>query len=239
MIRFLLVLLSLSVFADNEVYVNQVGNSATIDLEQIGSSNLIGGTSATSGSMTALDLDGVSMTLDINQIGSSNIFRSDGIDADDFTGFFEFDGDSNVMDILVNSSGTLDASYGDFNVDVTGSSNTFDLKVAENSNSSYLNLDWIITGDSNTFDFDIDYENATNYVDVNGSTNDITFSGSGYSGTTSSDSGYFYLDLDGSSNTIDITQASTLARDYIKLETTTSNSNICIIQNDGGTTTTC
>ena len=239
MIRFLLVLLSLSAFADNEVYVNQVGNSATIDLEQIGSSNLIGGTSATSGSMTALDLDGVSMTLDINQIGSSNIFRSDGIDADDFTGFFEFDGDSNVMDILVNSSGTLDASYGDFNVDVTGSSNTFDLKVAENSNSSYLNLDWIITGDSNTFDFDIDYENATNYVDVNGSTNDITFSGSGYSGTTSSDSGYFYLDLDGSSNTIDITQASTLARDYIKLETTTSNSNICIIQNDGGTTTTC
>jgi hypothetical protein len=239
MIRFLLVLLSLSVFADNEVYVNQVGNSATIDLEQIGSSNLIGGTSATSGSMTALDLDGVSMTLDINQIGSSNIFRSDGIDADDFTGFFEFDGDSNVMDILVNSSGTLDASYGDFNVDVTGSSNTFDLKVAESSNSSYLNLDWIITGDSNTFDFDIDYENATNYVDVNGSTNDITFSGSGYSGTTSSDSGYFYLDLDGSSNTIDITQASTLARDYIKLETTTSNSNICIIQNDGGTTTTC
>ena len=232
MIRFLLVLLSLSAFADNEVYVNQVGNSATIDLEQIGSSNLIGGTSATSGSMTALDLDGVSMTLDINQIGSSNIFRSDGIDADDFTGFFEFDGDSNVMDILVNSSGTLDASYGDFNVDVTGSSNTFDLKVAENSNSSYLNLDWIITGDSNTFDFDIDYENATNYVDVNGSTNDITFSGSGYSGTTSSDSGYFYLDLDGSSNTIDITQASTLARDYIKLETTTSNSNICITQND-------
>ena len=50
MIRFLLVLLSLSAFADNEVYVNQVGNSATIDLEQIGSSNLIGGTSATSGS---------------------------------------------------------------------------------------------------------------------------------------------------------------------------------------------
>ena len=227
------------VAADNEIYIDQSGNSASIDLEQLGSSNLIGGTQAVSGTMTALDLDGVSMTLDINQIGSSNLFRSDAIDGDNFTGFFEFDGDSNVMDILVNSSGTLDASYGDFNVDVTGSSNTFDLKVAENSNSSYLNLDWIITGDSNTFDFDIDYENATNYVDVNGSTNDITFSGSGYSGTTSSDSGYFYLDLDGSSNTIDITQASTLARDYIKLETTTSNSNICIIQNDGGTTTTC
>ena len=84
----LVLFLSLSVFADNEIYVDQSGNSASIDLEQLGSSNLIGGTSAVSGTMTALDLDGVSMTLDINQIGSSNIFRSDAIDGDNFTGFF-------------------------------------------------------------------------------------------------------------------------------------------------------
>ena len=239
MIRFLLVLLSLSVFAYNEVYVNQVGNSATIDLEQLGSSNLIGGTSATSGSMTALDLDGVSMTLDINQIGSSNLFRSDAIDGDNFTGFFEFAGDSNTFDILMNSTGLITADYVDLNIDVTGSSNTFDLKIAENDDASYLNLDWIITGGSNTFDFDIDYENATNYMDVNGSSNDITFNGSGYSGTTSTDSGYFYLDLDGSTNTINVTQASTLARDWVKIESTASNSNICVIQNDQGTTTSC
>ena len=226
-------------FADNEIYVNQVGNSATIDLEQLGSSNLIGGTSATSGTMTALDLDGVSMTLDINQIGSSNLFRSDAIDGDNFTGFFEFAGDSNAFDILMNSTGLITADYVDLNIDVTGSSNTFDLKIAESDDSSYLNLDWIITGGSNTFDFDIDYENATNYMDVNGSSNDITFSGSGYSGTTSADSGYFYLDLDGSSNTIDVTQSSTLARDWVKIESTASNSNICVIQNDQGTTTSC
>ena len=231
--------MSLSMVADNEIYVDQTGNSATIDLEQLGSSNLIGGTSAETGSMTALDLDGVSMTLDINQIGASNIFRSDAIDGDNFTGFFEFTGDSNVFDILMDSTGLINSDYVNMNINVTGSSNTFDLAVAENSDASYLDLDWIITGGTNAFDFDIDYANAINYVDVNGSSNTINFSGSGYAGTTSSDSGYFYLDLDGSSNTLDITQSSTLARDYIKLITNTSNSNICITQNDQGTSTSC
>lgn len=232
-------LTALPTFADNEIYVDQSGSTASIDLEQLGSSNLIGGTSAVSGTMTALDLDGISLTLDINQIGSNNIFRSDGIDADNLTAFFEFDGDSNVMDILLNSTGLISADYIDLNIDVTGGSNTFDIKIAENSDSSYLDLDWIILGDSNDFDFDIDYANAINYVDINGGSNTINFTGSGYSGTTSSDSGYFYLDLDGSSNTLNVIQSSTLARDWLKIETTTSNSNICITQNDGGTATGC
>ena len=231
--------MSLSLVADNEISVTQSGNSATIDLEQQGGSNLIGGTSAETGSMTALDLDGVSMILDINQIGASNVFRSDAIDGDNFTGFFEFTGDSNVFDILMDSTGLIDSDYVNMNINVTGSSNTFDLAVAEDDGASYLDLDWIITGGSNAFDFDIDYANAINYVDVNGSSNTINFSGSGYAGTTSADSGYFYLDLDGSSNTLDITQSSTLARDYIKLITNTSNSNICITQNDQGTSTSC
>ena len=235
----IILFMSLSLVADNEISVTQSGNSATIDLEQQGSSNLIGGTSAETGSMTALDLDGVSMILDINQIGASNVFRSDAIDGDNFTGFFEFTGDSNVFDILMDSTGLIDSDYINMNINVTGSSNTFDLAVAEDDDASYLDLDWIITGGSNAFDFDIDYANAINYVDVNGCSNTINFSGSGYAGTTSSDSGYFYLDLDGSSNTLDITQSSTLARDYIKLITNTSNSNICITQNDQGTSTSC
>ena len=235
----LLLFLSLSVFADNEIYVDQSGNTASIDLEQLGSSNLIGGTSAVSGTMTALDLDGVSMILDINQIGSSNIFRSDAIDGDNFTGYFEWNGDSNVMDILMNSTGLISADYVNLNIDVTGSSNEFDIAIAENADSSYLDLDWVILGDSNVLDFDIDYENAINYLDINGSSNAIDFIASGYSGTTSADSGYFYLDLDGSSNDIDITQSSTLARDYLKLITNTSNSSICIVQDDSGTATSC
>ena len=230
---------ALQTYADNEIYVDQSGNTASIDLEQLGSSNLIGGSSAVSGTMTALDLDGISMTLDINQIGSNNIFRSDAIDGDNFTGFFEFDGDSNVMDILLNSTGLISADYINLYLDVTGSSNELDLKIAEDADSSYLDLDWTILGGSNEFDFDIDYANAINFVDVNGSSNTINFTASGYSGNTSSDSGYFYLDLDGSSNTFNVIQSSTLARDWLKIEANTSNSNICVTQNDGGTTVGC
>ena len=153
----LVLFLSLSVFADNEIYVDQSGNSASIDLEQLGSSNLITGTSGVSGTLTALDLDGVSMTLDINQIGSSNIFRSDAIDGDNFTGYFEWNGDSNVMDILMNRTGLISADYVNLNIDVTGSSNEFDIAIAENADSSYLYLDWVILGDSNVLDFDIYY----------------------------------------------------------------------------------
>jgi len=235
----LVALISVFTFADNEIYVDQSGNTASIDLEQLGSSNLIGGSSAVSGTMTALDLDGISMTLDINQIGSSNIFRSDAIDGDNFTGFFEFDGDSNVMDILLNSTGLISADYINLYLYVTGSSNEFDLEIAENADSSYLDLDWTILGDSNELNFDIDYANAINFVDINGGSNTINFTASGYSGNTSSDSGYFYMDLDVSSNTFNIIQSSTLAKDWLKIETTTSNSNICITQNDGGTTTGC
>ena len=234
-----LLFLCAGLYADNEIFVTQTGSNASVDLEQLGGSNLIGGTSAVSGTMTALDLDGASMILDINQIGSSNIFRSDAIDGSNFTGFFEFDGDSNVWDLLVDSTGLLGSDYINMNIDVTGSSNVADIKIAENAAADYLDLDWIVTGDSNQFDFDIDYENATNYMDVNGSSNTINFNGSGFAGNSQATSGYFYMDLDGSSNTFNVTQASTLARDWLKITSNGSNSNICIVQNDGGVATSC
>ena len=138
-----------------------------------------GGATAAAGSMTALDLDGATMTLDINQIGDSNKFLGD-ITADTFTGFFEFDGDSNTFNIQTDPTNTYGADSGNFNVDVTGSSNTFTLDVATNDLAGTLDLDWIIQGDSNTFDFDIDYDTATNYVDVDGDSNTINFDGDGY-----------------------------------------------------------
>ena len=144
-------------YADNEVYVDQSGNNANIDIEQLGSSNIIGGLNAVSGTMTAFDLDGLNLTLDINQIGSSNKFLGD-IYGDSITGFFEFDGDSNTFDIQVDPTNTYGADSGNYNVDVTGSSNDFNLNVGTNALASTLDLDWIINGDSNTFDFDIDYK---------------------------------------------------------------------------------
>ena len=142
--------------ADNEIYVDQSGATANIDLEQLGSGNIMGGLNSVAGTLTALDLDGLNLTLDINQIGDSNKFLGD-ILGDNITGFFEFDGDSNTFTIQADPTNT----YGiDSNTD----------------------LDWIINGDSNTFDFDINYDSGTSYVDVDGDSNTVNFTGSGYAG---------------------------------------------------------
>jgi len=229
----LVMLMSASTYgADNEIYVSQAGANANIDLEQLGSSNIIGGLDSVAGTLTPLDLDGINLTLDINQIGNSNSFLGD-IYGDNVTGFFEFDGDSNSFTIQADPNNTFGVSSSNYNVDVTGSSNTFTLDTGTSALSETLDLDWIVQGDSNTFDFDINYDGATNYVDVDGDSNTVNFTGSGYAG------GYFYLDQTGSSRTFDITQSSTLAADWLKILSTGSSGSVCIIQDDSGTATSC
>ena len=112
--------------ADNEIYVDQSGATANIDLEQLGSGNIIGGLQSSAGNMNPLDLDGLTMTLDINQIGDTNKFLGD-IYGDSITGFFEFDGDSNTFTIQGDPTNTFGIDNSNYNVDVTGSSNTFTL----------------------------------------------------------------------------------------------------------------
>lgn len=229
----LVMLMSASTYgADNEIYVSQAGANANIDLEQLGSSNIIGGLDSVAGTLTPLDLDGINLTLDINQIGNTNKFLGD-IYGDNVTGFFEFDGDSNTFTIQADPNDTYGISSSNYNVDVTGSSNTFTLDTGTSALSETLDLDWIVQGDSNTFDFDINYDGATNYVDVDGDSNTVNFTGSGYAG------GYFYLDQTGSSRTFDITQSSTLAADWLKILSTGSNGTVCIVQDDSGTATSC
>ena len=218
--------------ADNEIYIDQSGATANIDLEQLGSGNIIGGLNSVAGTLTALDLDGLNLTLDVNQIGDSNTFLGD-ILGDSITGFFEFDGDSNAFTIQVDPTNTYGADNSDFNVDATGSSNTFTLDVGTSAMASNTDLDWIINGSSNTLDFDINYDSGTSYVDVDGDSNSITFTGSGYAG------GYFYLDQTGNSRTFNIQQLSTLDNDWLKILSTGNSGTVCVIQNDGGTTVGC
>ena len=232
LLSLLIVASALAFGADNEIFVEQAGATANIDLEQLGSGNIIGGTNAVAGTMTPLDLDGSSMTLDINQIGDSNKFLGD-ILADSLTGFFEFDGDSNTFNIQVDPSNTYGADSSNLNVDVTGTSNTFTLDLATVAMASTTDLDWIIQGDSNTLDFDIDYDSGTSFVDIDGDSNSVTFDGDGYAG------GYFYLDQTGNSRTFNIDQQSTLDNDWLRINSTGSNGTVCVVQSDGGLSTSC
>jgi hypothetical protein len=218
--------------ADNEIYVDQSGATANMDLEQLGNSNIIGGLNSVAGTLTALDLDGLNLTLDINQIGNSNKFLGD-ILGDNITGFFEFDGDSNAFTIQGDPTDTYGIDSSNYNVTTTGNSNTFTLDTGTSALAATLDLDWIIQGDSNTFDFDINYDGATNYVDVDGDSNTVNFTGSGYAG------GYFYLDQTGNSRTFNVTQGSTLVADWLKITSVGNSGTVCVVQNDQGTSTSC
>ena len=228
-----MLILSVSIYGDdNEIYIDQSGDTSNIDLEQLGSGNIIGGLDSTAGSLTPLDLDGDSLNLILNQIGDSNTFLGD-ILGDNITGYFNFDGNSNAFTIQVVPTNTYGADGSNFNVQTTGDSNTFSLDVATNAMASNTDLDWIINGSSNTLSFDIDIDGATSYLDIDGDSNTVTYDGDGYA------NGYFYLDQTGNSRTFNIQQQSTLASDWLKIISNGNSGTLCIIQDDNGTAVGC
>ncbi len=229
----LLLLLSRSLIADdNEIYVDQVGATANIDLEQLGSGNIIGGLLSTHGSMTPFDLDGTAMTLDVNQIGNNNKMLGD-INSDTFTGVFDFDGDTNSYTIQVDPTNTYSADNSNVNVDVDGNTNTFTLDLATASLASGADIDWIIQGDSNQINSDLDVDSATQYIDLDGDSNTVTYDGDGYAGA------YFKLEQDGNSRAFTVDQQSTLDNDWLRINSWGSNGTICVNQDDQGTSVGC
>jgi len=221
--------------ADNEIYIDQSGATANIDIEQLGISNLIGGLSSSAGSLNPLDLDGTSMTLDINMIGATNKFFGD-IYADSFVGDYNFTGSSNTFTIQVDPSNTYGGDSSDQQVDVTGAGNTFVLNQGTSALAASLNLDWVIQGSNNTITSNINIDGATNYVDIDGSDNALTYTGTG---VTASAGGYFYLDQTGGNRTFNIQQLSTQDNDWLKIISVGSSGTLCVIQNDQGTGTGC
>ena len=235
------VLLSLSLLssavlaADNEIYITQSGATANIDIEQLGISNLIGGLSSSAGSLTAFDLDGASMTLDINMIGATNKFFGD-IWADSFTGNYNFTGSTNLFTIQVDPTNTYGADSSNHQVAVTGASNTMTLNQGTSALAATLDLDWIIQGSNNTITSNINIDGATNFMDIDGSDNTVTYTGTG---VTASAGGYFYLDHTGGSRTFNVQQLSTQDNDWLKITSVGSSGTVCVIQNDQGSSLGC
>ena len=162
-LKILILFFTTVIVADNEIYIDQSGATANLDIEQQGGSNLIGGLLSTVNSLTPLDLDGSLMTLDINQIGSNNKFLGD-IWADNYTGFFNFAGDGNIFTMQTDPSNTFGADNSNVNVQVTGSTNNLTFNQATAALASNLDLDWIIQGSGNNITASLDIDGATNYM---------------------------------------------------------------------------
>ena len=154
---------------DNEINIDQAGDTLVLYIDQIGYGNKMGLNNFSSGS-SAMPITGSSLTFNIDQIGNENLLYGPFI-ADTSTITLEWTGDSNVWDWNVGYQGSAD----DMNMvsDITGDSNQMNLDVGYFASAERLDFDLTVIGSSNVFDVDIDVDDAVWNFDVTGGTNNI------------------------------------------------------------------
>lgn len=201
-IAFLFLLCPVVLFAgtnDNEIKLDQSGDTLKLYVDQIGYGNKICGSISSGACASDWVLTGNTVTMDIDMIGNLNqIFGPTLFDSTDVD--LKFTGNSNIWDWNVGYGGSADSSVLD--VDITGSSNTFDIDWGYSASAERLDFDLDITGGSNVWNIDIENDDATWNVDVIGSSNNFV--------TSMSDGAYNSLTMEfiGSNGDIDIIQSS-------------------------------
>lgn len=155
---------------DNEVFLQQSGDSLTLTIDQQGYGNKFGGTISSGSVATDMILTGTSITFNLDQIGNSNQLFGPAI-LDTSTIDMTFTGDSNIFDWNIGASGDSDNS--DYDIAVTGSSNTFDFDQGGAASANYLDMDLTLIGSSNAFFMDIDSDQAKWEMEITGSSNNI------------------------------------------------------------------
>jgi hypothetical protein len=214
---------------DNEINIDQTGDTLTLYIDQYGYGNKIG-LNDFSSSSTPMTVSGSSLTINIDQIGNENLLFGPLI-ADSSTYNLLFTGDSNSYDWNIGYVGSSDTSAID--VDFTGDSNTMDFDQGYNASAERLDMDLTLLGDTNIFDVDIDVDDAIWNFDITGASNNIN--------TMQKDGGEQEINvtLSGDSADIDINQMSgtcatgvTTCNGIITLDVTSDNATIQINQKD-------
>ena len=214
---------------DNEINIDQTGDTLTLYIDQYGYGNKIG-LDDFSSSSSPMSVTGSSLNINIDQIGNENLLFGT-IAADSSTYNLLFTGDSNSWDWDIGYIGSSDSSAID--VDITGDSNVMDFDQGYNASAERLDLDLNVLGSTNIFDVDIDVDDAIWNVDITGASNNIN--------TMQKDGGEqeINLTLSGDSADIDINQMSgtcatgvTTCNGIITLDVTSDNATIQINQKD-------
>ena len=152
---------------DNEILLEQVGDTLTLTIIQDGYGNKISG-DATEAS--DLIVTGTSLTIDIDQIGNSNKFYGP-ITADSFIMNWTFTGDSNIWDNSIGANASADS--GNILVDITGDSNNVNFDLGSVVSAERLDMDFTVLGSTNVFAIDIEVDDATWNFDVTGDGNNF------------------------------------------------------------------
>jgi hypothetical protein len=235
--RYLLGLLSLTLSSfvlgnasdDNEINIEQSGDTLTIYIDQVGYGNKIG-LDDYSVSSSATPITGTSLTFDIDQIGNGNLLFGT-VTSNSSTYNLIWTGDSNSWDWNIGVVGSSDSTAID--VDMTGDSNTMDFDQGSTASAERLDMDLTLVGSSNVFDVDVETDDVTWDFDILGSSNDInTLQNDGYYQTIT-------VELDGDGADIDINQISgtcpqgiTSCKGIVTLDVTSDNATIQINQKD-------
>ena len=182
---------------DNEIMIEQSGDTLTLYIDQIGYGNKIG-LDDFSSSGSDMTITGSSLTFDIDMIGNQNLIYGPVVmDSSSLT--FSLTGDLNEVDWNIGYIGSSDDS--DYNFDITGDSNTFDIDQGYVYSAERLDADLILVGSSNVFDLDFEADDSTWNFDITGSSNDInTLQNDGAQSLT--------VVYDGDSGDVDINQIS-------------------------------
>jgi len=214
---------------DNEINIEQSGDTLTIYIDQVGYGNKIG-LDDYSVSSSATPITGTSLTFDIDQIGNENLLFGT-VTSNSSTYNLIWTGDSNSWDWNIGVVGSSDSTAID--VDITGDSNTMDFDQGSVASAERLDMDLTLVGSSNVFDVDVETDDVTWNFDVLGSSNDInTLQNDGYYQTLT-------VELDGDGADIDINQISgtcpqgiTSCKGIVTLDVTSDNATIQINQKD-------
>jgi hypothetical protein len=221
--------------ADNEIYIDQVGGTSTIVIEQDGSNNLVGGDASqiAAGAPSKFILNGDNINFNSVFSGSSNkLFGA--IYGDNTVVDLDVTGSSNNITFDVDPDNVYGAGSGDFQIDISGGNNTIDWGFGRNDAASNADVDLLLDGDFNTANISV--SDVTLNWDFATSNSTLDYTATGYDGHTATITG------DGDYMNLDLIQSSTLSSDTIEIEfdgngTSTSNSVICIQQSDSGTAT--
>ena len=180
--------------ANNSIYITQSGGSSalTMNIDQIGNSNVVGTTSA------RVSLAGTSMTVDVDQIGDSNVIAATIAQGASSSFTLRSTGDSNTQTLAV--GGTGDTAGSDFDFAAVGDSNVLLYTQGDTATSTGANADFDITGTSNNLNVKCNVVGCVNSWEISGDGNDID--------TTQANNSDHSItaNITGNSNNIDVDQ---------------------------------
>ena len=215
---------------DNEIMIQQSGDTLTLYIDQVGYGNKIG-LDDFSSSGSDMTIVGSGLTFDIDMLGNQNLIYGP-IEMDDSDLTFNLTGDSNEVDWNIGYIGSSDDS--NYNFAITGDSNTFDIDQGYVYSAERLDADLILVGSSNVFDLDFESDDITWDFDITGDSNNFnTLQNDGSQSLT--------VEWNGDSGDIDINQISgtcvggspcATPNAVINLDVTSDNATIQINQKD-------